>query len=159
MSEKKKCYNDQCEQFTFNDTDFQVQNHCKHYNNINDCIFFNSDDIEPEPEPEPTQDSEKQEGTKFDEGKPRPYLVLGNFNNAIQEIVLNGTKGAKVHGDCNWKLVRADKYKEALLRHWLAYIGGENIDPTDNIPHISKVAWNAMAIRELDILEEKANET
>lgn len=90
-------------------------------------------------------------GAKLDAGKLRPALVLGGFASAVTAMVKVGSDGARKYTDNGWKTVPAGKarYEDALLRHLLAHLSGEVLDPESGSPHISHCMWNAAAIYEL----------
>lgn len=90
-------------------------------------------------------------GAKLDAGKLRPALVLGGFASAVQAMVKVGSDGARKYTDNGWKTVPDGKarYEDALLRHLLAHLSGEVLDPESGSPHISHCMWNAAAIYEL----------
>ena len=85
---------------------------------------------------------------KHDIGKPRPTLVPVSLINAVTDVREYGTQK---YGDPeNWRNVEVQRYRDALYRHWLAYLGGERIDPESGLPHMYHVACNASFIIELD---------
>lgn len=90
-------------------------------------------------------------GAKLDAGKLRPHLVLGGFANALEQIVKVGTDGAAKYSDDGWKEVKdgEGRYMDALGRHLLALQRGETHDPLSGSPHLAHVAWNALAVLEL----------
>ena len=90
-------------------------------------------------------------GAKLDGGKLRPALVLGGFASAVEAMVKVGSDGARKYTDNGWKTVPNGKarYEDALLRHLLAHLSGEELDPESGSPHISHCMWNAAAIYEL----------
>lgn len=94
-----------------------------------------------------------EKGIKLDEGKNRLSLVLGGFSRACFEVGRVGTFGAKKYTDNGWQEVENGKsrYLDALLRHLFAYFKGELIDPESKLSHLAHVAWNALAILELDL--------
>ena len=69
----------------------------------------------------------------------------------ITEIAKVREYGTKKYGDSeNWRKVPVIEYKKALYRHWIAYIGGEEIDPESLLPHMSHIACNCAFIMELE---------
>ena len=90
-------------------------------------------------------------GAKLDAGKLRPHLVLGGFANALEQVVKVGTDGAAKYSDNGWKSVKfaEGRYMDALGRHLLALQKGETHDPLSGSPHLAHVAWNALAVLEL----------
>lgn len=90
---------------------------------------------------------------KHDTGKPRPTLVPVSLINAVTAVREYGTQK---YGDPeNWRNVEVQRYRDALYRHWLAYLGGERIDPESGLPHMHHVACNTAFIIELDGEEEQ----
>ena len=87
-------------------------------------------------------------GAKLDKGKNRLGLVLGDFSSALYQVGLIGTYGAEKYTDGGWKEVPNGKqrYEDAMLRHWLAYKGGETFDTESGLPHLAHMAWNALAV-------------
>lgn len=79
---------------------------------------------------------------KADGGKMRPLLVAQELIRAVGAIREYGCK--KYHGPENWKKVAPDRYKNALYRHWLAYLDGEKCDSESGLPHLWHLACNAM---------------
>ena len=59
---------------------------------------------------------------KADAGKPRPTLVPVSLIEAVTAVREYGT--AKYHGPDNWRQVEPQRYRDALYRHWLAYLRG-----------------------------------
>lgn len=100
---------------------------------------------------DPTGVDQHSPGAKLDGGKLRPALVLGGFASAVQAMVKVGSDGARKYTDNGWKTVPNGKarYEDALLRHLLAHLSGEVLDPESGSPHISHCMWNAAAIYEL----------
>jgi hypothetical protein len=87
---------------------------------------------------------------KFDNGKPRVSLVEPKFILGIAEIL---TFGAEKYGVNNWKEAKPEdiqRVKDALLRHQLAYIDGEKIDPESGKPHIYHIGCNLMFLDYFD---------
>jgi hypothetical protein len=81
---------------------------------------------------------------KDDTDKPRVSLVDPKFILGISEIL---TFGANKYGANNWKTAKTTdipRYKDALLRHLLAYLDGEYIDPESKKPHLYHIGCNLM---------------
>lgn len=86
---------------------------------------------------------------KKDDGKPMVSLVEPKFIIGMAEVM---TFGAKEHGIDNWKKAEEKdirRVKDALLRHVLAYTGGEMIDKDMNLSHSYAIAINAMFLNYL----------
>lgn len=89
---------------------------------------------------------------KHDNGKPNPFSVLSQFPHALEEVVKRGDDAlAKYDTYTNWRTVNADRYKNALMRHQLAIWKGEAVDQETGQLHYAAVAWNALAILELEL--------
>ena len=84
---------------------------------------------------------------KADAGKPRPTLVPISLIEAVTAIRMYGN--AKYHDPENWRQVEPQRYKDALYRHWLAYLKGEKYDPESRLPHLWHLATNAAFLIEL----------
>jgi len=84
-------------------------------------------------------------GMKFDDTKNQLALIDPKF---IEELGLLMTFGAKKYAPDNWKIVDDGKnrYKNALLRHLYAYLGGEMVDKDSGELHLTCVAFNTMAL-------------
>lgn len=84
---------------------------------------------------------------KADAGKPRPSLAHPSLVMAVTQIREYGCK--KYHDPENWREVEQQRYRDALYRHWLAYLNGEKTDPESGMPHLWHMACN------LDFLIER----
>lgn len=94
-----------------------------------------------------------ESGRKDDQHKIRPTLVLGSMSHAIVEVVKLGTFGAEKYDDDNWKTVedKEKRYEDALLRHYLAWKTAEDYDQETGCHHLASIAWNALALLEIEI--------
>ena len=101
-----------------------------------------------------------EKGVKFDDNKPRLDLVLGNFANALWGVGLVGTYGARKYTDNGWQEVNnpIERYSNALLRHYINFRSGEELDAESGLPHLAHLAWNALAILELYVRMKKARD-
>lgn len=106
--------------------------------------------------PRETEEEPNQEA-KADAGKWRPTLVPVSLIRAVGAVREYGT--AKYHDPDNWRRVEVQRYRDALYRHWLAYLDGEWLDPESGLPHLWHLATNAAFLIELDKREEEQNET
>jgi len=79
---------------------------------------------------------EKSQGVKYDNDKPRWYLLPWN---AVEEVVKVLTLGAVKYEDDNWKRVdnAKSRYFSALLRHLTAWVGGETNDSETGLNHLA----------------------
>lgn len=85
---------------------------------------------------------------KADAGKLRLTLVPPSGIKAIAAVRQYGTD--KYGDPDNWRKVEVERYRDALYRHWLAYLSGERIDPESGLPHMWHVLCNGSFIIELD---------
>ena len=86
----------------------------------------------------------KQEGIKYDTGKPRIYEMIEDFKEPLIEVSKVWAFGANKYTKHNWAYVdnAEDRYSNALLRHMLE---GDAKDSESEILHAAHVAWNALA--------------
>lgn len=91
---------------------------------------------------------------KYDSGKLLVNLVDPNY---IEDIAKVLTYGAEKYQPNSWQnLANAeDRYKNALLRHTLAYLKGELIDEESELTHLSHMATNIMFLSHFE--REKTN--
>ncbi len=84
------------------------------------------------------------EFTKHDVKKNRVELIEPSFIAGIGWVL---TFGAEKYGVNNWKLASdedIERVKGALMRHLLAYMDGELIDPESGKPHLWHIGTNTM---------------
>ena len=88
---------------------------------------------------------------KFDTGKPMVSLVEPEFILGTAKVL---TLGAEKYEIDNWKLGSSPedirRYKDALLRHTLAYTSGETNDPETGLSHTYHIACNIMFLDYFD---------
>lgn len=82
-------------------------------------------------------------GMKYDEGKPRMWLLPFE---SLYEIAKVLTFGAKKYAAFSWQTVpdAEERYTNALLRHLTAIQYGETHDPESGLLHWSHVGCNAL---------------
>lgn len=85
---------------------------------------------------------------KADAGKPRPTLVPVSLIEAVAAVRMFGC--AKYHDPDNWRQVEPQRYRDALYRHWLAYLKGEQCDQESGLPHLWHLACNAAFLIEME---------
>lgn len=88
---------------------------------------------------------------KHDSGKSRPGLLPPEALLAVSRVMAHGAEKYEAH---NWRKVddRA-RYVDALLRHLLAYLAGEDEDPDSGLPTLAHVACNALFLLECSLCE------
>lgn len=95
--------------------------------------------------------SEMNQEAKADAGKLRPTLVPVSLITAVAAIREYGCK--KYSDPDNWKRVEPQRYRDALYRHWLAYLEGEYYDPESKMPHLWHIACNVAFLIEMEAFE------
>lgn len=74
-------------------------------------------------------------GTKYDRDKPRPELLPPRATLAVAEVL---AYGARKYAEDNWRGVEPPtRYLGAALRHILARLAGERLDPESGLPHLA----------------------
>ena len=96
-------------------------------------------------------------GAKDDAEKQLPQVVLGGFAFALVGVIEVGTSGAKKYSRDGWLSVdnATDRYMGALLRHLLDHMTGQTIDKDSGFSQLRHIAWNALALFELDERNDK----
>ena len=109
-------------------------------------------------ESDPTGRTPQTPGAKLDAGKNRLGLVLGGFALALQEVGKVGTYGAQKYSDNGWMSVPDGqrRYLDAMLRHWAKESSGEQFDNDTGLTHLAHMAWNALAVLELEMRRVKS---
>ena len=94
-----------------------------------------------------------QPGAKLDADKPRAWLMLQGFGNALGAVARVTTIGAEKYTPEGWRQVPngQERYMDAFARHALALARGEQIDPDTGCLHKAQAAWNLLAALELDL--------
>lgn len=95
-----------------------------------------------------------EEGLKHDTGKPIAGIMFEDFPNALSGVCDVATFGANKYKRSSWKTVSEahQRYSDALARHLLAKGRGEVNDPESGLSHSYHIAWNSLAIAELEAL-------
>lgn len=90
---------------------------------------------------------------KADAGKVRPTLVPPSMVMAVAAVREYGCQ--KYHDPENWAGVEPQRYRDALYRHWLSYLDGEEKDQESGLPHLWHIACNTAFLIELEREEER----
>lgn len=93
----------------------------------------------------------KSKGMKYDTGKPRMDLVLHGFPHSLRTLGVILGFGAEKYAADSWKSVPhgVARYEAAALRHWLAHVEGEVLDPESGQPHLAHTICNLLFVMEL----------
>lgn len=96
-----------------------------------------------------------EQAVKADAGKLRLTLVPHEVIRAIARVRMYGTEK---YGDPeNWRCVEVERYRDALLRHTLAYLEEpQGVDEESGLHHWEHMACNVAFIAEMEA--EKARE-
>ncbi len=96
-------------------------------------------------------------GAKLDAGKVMAGQILGQFPRALLGVAEVGTFGAKKYTMGGWLKVpnAIARYADAGIRHWLARLRGEELDPDSKLSHLKHQAWNILAELELTLIEQE----
>lgn len=89
------------------------------------------------------------QSAKADAGKIRPTLVPPALIEAVAAVREYGC--SKYHDPDNWRRVEPQRYRDALYRHWLAYLKNPDAcDPESGLPHLWHLACNAAFLIEME---------
>jgi len=84
---------------------------------------------------------------KFDQGKPPLSLLDRKALEGTAQILAYGGRKYALH---NWrKGLRYTRLSDAVLRHLLAFIDGEDIDPESGLPHVDHAACGIMFLQNM----------
>ena len=90
---------------------------------------------------------------KDDSGKPRLSLVSPYLIEAVGTVRTYGTE--KYGSPDNWRDVEPERYKDALMRHWVEYLKNpESRDTESGLLHIDHVACNVNFLVEVAHAED-----
>lgn len=115
--------------------------------------------VGPEPtdgEVDPTGRGAHDAGAKMDAGKPRVWLCVSGFSNALAAVADVTTRGAEKYAPNSWMSVPdgVNRYMEGFGRHTLALGRGETHDTGPGgtgCLHKAQMIWNLLASLELEI--------
>ncbi len=93
---------------------------------------------------------------KKEVGKYKPTLTTPLLIKAISTVREFGNQ--KYDDPDNWKDVDPELFKDALYRHWLAYLSGESLDDESHLPHLWHMATNLMFLIELEERTQKPDD-
>ena len=88
---------------------------------------------------------------KADAGKLQITLVPRQIIRDIAAVRMYGNKKYPTGGSDNWKQVEPERYRDALMRHVLAYLDDpESKDEESGLPHLWHAACNLAFLCELE---------
>ena len=94
------------------------------------------------------------QSAKQDAGKLQITLVPTQIIRDIAEVRMYGNK--KYGSADNWKQVEPVRYRDALMRHLLAYIDDpESVDAESGLPHLWHAACNMAFLCEMEVLNDE----
>ena len=94
------------------------------------------------------------QSAKQDAGKLQITLVPTQIIRDIAEVRMYGNK--KYGSADNWKQVEPVRYRDAFMRHLLAYIDDpEGVDAESGLPHLWHAACNIAFLCEMEVLNDK----
>lgn len=100
----------------------------------------------------PKQTTDKDQSAKADKGKLELSLVNPELVKAVAEVRMYGTEK---YGDSeNWRKVEPKRYVDALYRHLLAYIEGNEVDEESGLSHLAHMACNISFLLDKEYLKE-----
>lgn len=88
------------------------------------------------------------EGVKADAGKPRWSLMPWRGLSVVLAVL---EYGARRYAPDNWRHVpdSSRRYREAAMRHLIADLGGERVDPESGQPHLAHAACSLLFLLEV----------
>lgn len=118
-----------------------LENHIRHVFNQGYELGFRESKNEPL--------ADESQTAKADAGKLQIHLVPVQIVNDIAEVRMYGNKK---YGDPeNWRQVSPERYRDALARHFLAYLEDpESIDEESGIKHLKHMACNLAFLCEME---------
>lgn len=86
---------------------------------------------------------------KADAGKLKLTLVPSQIIRDIAAVRMYGV--VKYSDPENWRRVEIGRYRDALYRHWLAYLEDpESVDAESGLPHLWHMACNIAFLCEME---------
>jgi len=93
----------------------------------------------------------ERSGVKDDLEKPMMGIVFTDFARALEAVGDVGTYGVRKYAAHGWETVpeARRRYLDAMIRHMLKSLQGEESDPESGLDHLAHMAWNALCVLEL----------
>lgn len=100
--------------------------------------------------------TDTDQSAKADKGKLELSLVNPELVKAVAGVRMYGTEK---YGDSeNWRKVEPKRYVDALYRHLLAYIEGNEVDEESGLSHLAHMACNLSFLLDKEYLKEHESE-
>lgn len=96
--------------------------------------------------------TDTDQSAKADKGKLELSLVNPQLVKAVAEVRMYGTE--KYGNSENWRKVEPKRYVDALYRHLLAYIEGNEVDEESGLSHLAHMACNISFLLDKEYLKE-----
>ena len=91
------------------------------------------------------------QAVKADNGKPQLTLVPRQILFDIAYIRMYGNKKYPEGGKDNWKQVEIERYRDAMMRHMMAYLDDPTgVDEESGYPHLWHLACNIAFLCEME---------
>ena len=101
-------------------------------------------------------ETDTDQSAKADKGKLELSLVNPELVKAVAGVRMYGTEK---YGDSeNWRKVEPKRYVDALYRHLLAYIEGNEVDEESGLSHLAHMACNISFLLDEEYLKEHKGE-
>ena len=85
---------------------------------------------------------------RLNQGKPQLSLVM-EFRRALEGASFGLEEGVGKYGRGNWRKGMPEvEVVDSLVRHLIAFMSGEDIDPASGLPHVDKMTCNALMLAE-----------
>lgn len=92
-----------------------------------------------------------EQKAKADSGKPKLTLVPRQIIFDIAKIREYGNDKYPEGGPDNWKKVSKERYRDALFRHFMAYLDDPTgVDSESGLPHLWHLACNVAFLCEME---------
>ena len=157
-------FNEKTREYYLGDETFDTEEAARDYYRFtqyrlsNDVSFSRIVELnEKECKKEPAYDlTDDGKGKKYDSGKSMVGTLCRVFPRAllgVGQCIAFGTK--KYPKPDNWKLVENafTRYQDSMMRHYLKFLAGQEKDSETNLLHLKHMAWNALAILELYLMD------
>lgn len=96
-----------------------------------------------------------QGGIKFDQGKVDYTYLLKDLPVSVEEVTKVLIYGANKYNRANYSKVESERYEAAALRHIMAYLQGEQLDPETGYHHLAHATCCLMFLVERKVKKEK----